>query len=171
MKAATGNALLMNIIIVFLVVVLGVLVTSITYTKAFRIKNRIVEIIENYEGDFDNHEDDISNDINNSLRNVGYRLNNGRQCPTVSKLKQMKLGKASTNNTNNMCLINSLSTDYQICVYAVGVDPNNNCKPLRTPGSRGVYYIVLSYMYLDLPVINNVVNIPVYGETKVFYEE
>ena len=142
MKAATGNALLMNIIIVFLVVVLGVLVTSITYTKAFRIKNRIVEIIENYEGDFDNHEDAIRSSITNNLSNVGYRLKGTSTCRTLSDGTTVYVE----------------GNDYYYCIY-------------RYVTGRGYYYKVMSYMYLDLPVINNVVNIPVYGETKVFYEE
>lgn len=141
MKAATGNALLMNIIIVFLVVVLGVLVTSITYTKAFRVKNRIVEVIENYDGDFDNHEDDIRSNITNNLSNVGYRLKGTSSCKTLSD------GNTAYKEAN----------DYYYCVY-------------RYNTGRGFYYKVVTYMYLDLPVINQVLNIPVYGETKVFYE-
>ena len=141
MKAATGNALLMNIIIVFLVVVLGVLVTSITYTKAFRVKNRIVEVIENYDGDFNNHEDQIRNDITTSLSNVGYRLKGTSNCRTL----------------NDGSTAYEEGKDYYYCVYRYGTD-------------RGHYYKVVTYMYLDLPVINEILNIPVYGETKVFYE-
>ena len=141
MKAPTGNALLMNIIIVFLVVVLGLLVTSITYTKAFRVKNRIVEVIENYEGDFDNHEDQIRSDITTSLSNVGYRLKGTSTCKTL------KDGTTPYKEGN----------DYYYCVYKYNT-------------GRGFYYKVVTYMYLDLPVINEVLNIPVYGETKVFYE-
>lgn len=141
MKAATGNALLINIIIVFLVVVLGVLVTSITYTKAFRVKNRILEVIENYDGDFNNHEDDIRNDITVNLSNVGYRLKGTSTCKTLSD------GTTMYREGN----------DYYYCVY-------------RYNTARGFYYKVVTYMYLDLPVINQVLNIPVYGETKVFYE-
>ena len=141
MKAATGNALLMNIIIVFLVVVLGVLVTSITYTKAFRVKNRIVEIIEHYDGDFDNHEIDIRSGITASLNNVGYRLKGTSACKILSD--------------GNVAYIEG--NDYYYCVY-------------KYDTGRGYYYKVLTYMYLDLPVINQIMNIPVYGETKVFYE-
>lgn len=141
MKAATGNAMLMNIIIVFLVVVLGVLVTSITYTKAFRVKNRIVEVIENYDGDFNNYEDDIRSNITTNLTNVGYRLKGTSSCKTLSD------GTTSYKEGN----------DYYYCVYKYNT-------------GRGFYYKVVTYMYLDLPVINQILNIPVYGETKVFYE-
>lgn len=142
MKAATGNALLMNIIIVFLVVVLGVLVTSITYTKAFRVKNRIVEVIENYEGDFKNHEDDIRNNITTNLSNVGYRLKGTSKCKDP---------------LNDGTSIYKEGNDYYYCIY-------------RYETGRGYYYKVVSYMYLDLPVIGDNLVLPISGETKVFYE-
>lgn len=140
MKAATGNAMLMNIIIVFLVVVMALIVTSISYTKAFRVKNRIVDIIEYYNGDFS--KDYIKNDINESLRSIGYRYNNGKKCPTLDK------GKTSASYSGS---------DYLYCIYTYNSE-------------RGVYYKVIAYMYLDLPIVGNYINIPVYGETKVFYK-
>lgn len=144
MKAATGNALLINIIIVFLVVVLGVLVTSITYTKAFRVKNRIVEIIENYDGDFNNHNTDIRNNITSTLDGVGYRLKGSSICKTTDK-------------NGNPLPTPIEGNDYYYCIY-----------PYTT--SRGYYYKVVSYMYLDLPVIRDYLVLPISGETKVFYE-
>lgn len=162
MKAATGNAMLMNIIIVFLVVVMALLVTSISYTKAFRVKNRIIDIIEYHNGDFSKQ--DITNDINESLSSIGYRYNRGQQCPSVEELLKKNNGEI-----DNVCRIENVSSDYLICVYAVGVDPSNNCKPLKNAGHRGVYYKVIAYMYFDIPVIGEYINIPVYGETKILY--
>ena len=140
MKAATGNAMLMNIIIVFLVVVMALLVTSISYTKAFRVKNRIVDIIEYHNGDFSKQE--ITNDINRSLKSIGYRYNNGKQCPVMDGV--------SENDTYT-------GTDYLYCVYMY----NSN---------KGKYYKVIAYMYFDIPVVGEYINIPVYGETRVFYD-
>lgn len=140
MKAATGNAMLMNIIIIFLVIVMALLVTSISYTKAFRIKNRIVDIIEYYDGDFSTKKDDITNEINTSLSSVGYRLN-------TTKCKMID-GKNAI----------SLNSNYQVCIYEYN------------ESIRGKYYKVIAYMYFDVPVIGGILNIPVSGETRVFYE-
>lgn len=141
MKAATGNALLISIIVVFLTVVLGVLVTSITYTKAFRVKNRIVEIIEHYNGDFRSNETNIRKDITSVLNNVGYRLKGSSSCSD-----QLDDGTA----------IFKEGRDYYYCIY-------------KYSSTRGFYYKIVTYMYLDLPIINNAINIPISGETKVFY--
>lgn len=138
MKAATGNALLMNVIIIFLVVVLSLIVTSISYTKAYRVKNRIIEIIEDYNGNFAGG--NIMTQINSSLTSIGYRHNNGKQCPTLDNLSADYAG-----------------SDYLYCIYTYNSD-------------RGKYYKVIAYMYLDLPIIGSYLNFPIYGETKVFYE-
>ncbi|MBE6138442.1 MAG: hypothetical protein E7173_01695 [Firmicutes bacterium] len=137
MKAATGNAMLMNIMIIFLVVVMALLVTSISYTKAFRVKNRIIDVIEHHDGDFSGGI--INADINNTLSDIGYRYNNGRTCPTM---------EGSTSETYH-------GTDYLYCIYTYN-------------SHRGKYYKVIAYMYFDFPIIGGYINIPVYGETKVF---
>lgn len=165
MKSATGNAVLVNIIIVFLVAVLGLLVTSISYTKAFRVKNRIVDIISYHNGDFSDNS--IKDDINASLKSIGYRYNNGDQCPTVEQLLKNNVNLGG-NSAGNVCQITNVSSEYLVCVYAVGVNPET-CEPLQNRGDRGVYYKVISHMYFDIPIVGDYVNIPVYGETKVFY--
>lgn len=143
MKAATGNAMLMNIIIVFLVIVMALLVTSISYTKAFRIKNRIVDIIEYYDGDFDDvgTKANITNEINNSLSSVGYRLSGSKKCKEIDNKKAIEL-----------------ASNYQVCIYEYD------------DSTRGKYYKVIAYMYFDVPVVGGILNIPVSGETKVFYD-
>jgi len=137
MKAATGNAMLMNIMIIFIVAVMALLVTSISYTKAFRVKNRIIDIIEYHNGDFSDGK--ITDDINKNLSDIGYRYNNGRQCPNMD---------GAVGNTYH-------GSSYLYCIYSY----NSN---------RGNYYKVIAYMYFDFPVIGNYINIPVYGETRVF---
>ncbi len=143
MKAATGNAMLMNIIIVFLVIVMALLVTSISYTKAFRIKNRIVDIIEYYDGNFNDvgTKANITNEINNSLSSVGYRLSGSKKCKEIDNKKAI-----------------DLSSNYQVCIYEYD------------DSTRGKYYKVIAYMYFDVPVVGGILNIPVSGETKVFYD-
>lgn len=141
MKAATGNAMLMNIMIVFIVIVMALLVTSISYTKAFRVKNRIIDIIEYYNGDFSNSEDEITNEINTSLSSVGYRLSSSTSCKKIDNKEALEL-----------------NTNYQMCIYEYS-DVN-----------RGKYYKVISYMYFDVPLIGGILNIPVSGETKIFYD-
>lgn len=141
MRAATGNALLINIIITFLVIVLAVLVASITYTKAFRVKNRIVDIIESYEGDFSNKKSAIINEIDTSLNSVGYKISTNNKCKDVA----------------NATIVTTTGSNYDYCIYEY--------KSKKTNES---YYGVVSYMYLDIPVVGSYLKLPVKGQTKVF---
>ena len=50
MKEAFGGIFNMVFIIIFLVIVIGVLGLVFSYTKAFKMKNAIISIIEEYEG-------------------------------------------------------------------------------------------------------------------------
>ncbi len=141
MKAATGNTMLMNIMIVFMVIVMALLIASISYTKAFRIKNRIIDIIEYYDGDFENRQNEITNEINASLSSIGYRLSSNNSCKTIDDKEAI-----------------IMNTNYQVCIYEYD------------DSLRGKYYKVISYMYFDVPIVGGILNIPVSGETKLFYE-
>ena len=49
MRDAFGGLMNMVIIVVFLVLVSGYLAFNVNYTKAFRVKNKIITKIEQYE--------------------------------------------------------------------------------------------------------------------------
>lgn len=46
MKEAISNAMIFNLIIVFVVILIMLFIGSLSYSKAFKVKNRIVEEIE-----------------------------------------------------------------------------------------------------------------------------
>ena len=50
MKEAYGGIVSFVFIIIFLVIVIGVLGLVVSYTKAFKMKNMVISIIEEYEG-------------------------------------------------------------------------------------------------------------------------
>ena len=49
MKEAISNAMIFNLIIVFVVILIMLFIGSLSYSKAFKVKNRIVEEIEKDE--------------------------------------------------------------------------------------------------------------------------
>ncbi len=67
MKDAIGNALLSNIILIMIVLMIAIISGSLSYSKAFRVKNNILNIIEQYGYD--------QTRIDNYLNTVGYRVN------------------------------------------------------------------------------------------------
>lgn len=136
MKEAIGNAFLFNIIITFFVIIMILLVSSLSYSKAFRVKNRIVEIIELNQG----YNSNAKSEIDRYLRNIGYKTNSRqmRKCPTDK-------GYAYT------------STDFRYCVYQQNT-------------ANGPYYTVATFIYFEFPIIGDLLEFPIYGETKIVYD-
>lgn len=145
MKEAIGNASVFGLAIAFIGIMILVFLSSLNYTKAFKIKNRLVDIIEQYDDGYSiGNRDAINTQIETVLREIGYGVNtSNKQCPNIEKN-----GKTYTvlNNTYN----------YRYCIYEFS-------------STRGSYYKVIAYMQLDIPVIGEYIQIPVSGETKVFY--
>lgn len=140
MKAAMGNSLLMSIMVTFLSVVLLLLIGSIVYTKAYRIKNRIVDEIEKIE----KFDETVVSKLDPVFREIGYIANpysdNASGCSGYTPA-----GGSLENN----------SSAYKYCVFKV-------------EAKKGYYYKVVAFAYLDFPLVN-AIHIPVYGETKIFY--
>ena len=83
MKEAISNAMIFNLIIVFVVILIMLFIGSLSYSKAFKVKNRIVEEIEKDEDYTENTVQDINNWI--SSEGVGYRLKSttvSHNCPS-----------------------------------------------------------------------------------------
>lgn len=76
MREAIGSSLLFNLIIVFIVLMIAFLAGSLSYSKAFKVKNRIIDIIEKNEG----YTDESKKEINESLGNMGYRVSSDKNC-------------------------------------------------------------------------------------------
>ena len=94
MRGAIGNALLLNIIITFVAIIIIFFSSILAYSKAYRVKNRIVEIVEKYES----YSSDAELEIKNSLGGMGYQLG---ECSNV------------TDNT----LVNN--TGYRFCIEEI----------------------------------------------------
>lgn len=142
MRQALGNAFIMNIVITIVIVIILMVISSLSYTKAFKVKNMIISTIEEENG-FNNN---AKNKIDANLAKMGYRINkNGIQTCNEDELP------SSCTPINN-------SASYRYCVY--------ECKT-----SKGNYYRATSYMYFDIPVIGDKMEFPVHGETKTFYGE
>lgn len=76
MREALGGSMLMNLIIIFTGIVILFFVGIMAYSKAYRVKNRIVTIIEKYE----TYNTPAQEEINTDLKNVGYRSTPAEKC-------------------------------------------------------------------------------------------
>ncbi len=148
MRESFGTVFVVNMVVIFVAIFIFFFVAGISYTKAFKIKNRITDIIEE-NGCFDEGDCTSKTEIETVMRNTGYRIKEGNpNCGNVSRIRNMKIQPQILTNSNNT---------YRYCVYKV----NTN---------RGDYYGAVAFMYFQLPLGFGTMEFPVYGETKVMGE-
>lgn len=78
MREAIGNSLLLNLVIVFASIVILFFVGILSYSKAYRVKNKIIDTIERYE-DYENSENS-KDEISTDLKSAGYRTLGNKKC-------------------------------------------------------------------------------------------
>lgn len=106
MRQALGNAFIMNIVIAIVIVIILMVISSLSYSKAFKVKNMIISTIEENDG-FNNK---AESQIDANLAKMGYRINkNGIQnCPA-----------------ENRCTPMNTSASYRYCVYECKTSKGN----------------------------------------------
>lgn len=152
MREAIGTSYVVNFIITFFILFILVFLATLSYTKAFKVKNKIVDIIEEYEGDVVDTSSQLKSgpkgDINSKLGQIGYRVSDKKTCKNRYEGNAFdNVKEISKNGTSN----------YHYCIYQVDT-------------GKGKYYGVVTYIYFDIPIVGSTVEIPVYGETKTFTE-
>ena len=71
MRDAFGGAVNVLFIAIFIAIVNGYLSFTANYNKAFRIKNRIISLIEQNEG-YDSSDEDLKKRITGEMSKIGY---------------------------------------------------------------------------------------------------
>lgn len=148
MKEAIGGTMTIYIIIIFLLLINGYLAFSVNYTKAFRVKNEIISLIEQHEG----YTEDAKEEIMAYLNKIKY-----------VDIPRDYMNTVIRNNGDYTC-------EYGYCykVTVVGED-NDTTNELY----RGTYYSIITFVNIDIPVLNKVLPLfnvfQVKGETKMIY--
>lgn len=179
MREAVGSALLLNIVLVFIGIVSMILVGSIAYSKAYKVKNRIINIIEKYDGECFNDDSSKTSlgkcyeEIEDELKKMGYssniRSNLDNVCP-----KDMSSNVANVLKIERVYPALNFNYGHKYCVYRYTI-----CDLISKEGTKVVcsangnkthYYKVYSFMHFDIPVIGQFLEFKVSGETRQFYD-
>ncbi len=152
MRESMGGTWLLGMVALFIVLFSAFLAYSINYTKAFRAKNGIIDLIEQNEG--------FTFSINdgNSTEEKAYEL-----------IKSMGYDFGTQEQNNVVCDNDKTISDPEklkdsyknggYCVYHI-------CN------SDGSYrYKVVTYVIMKFPIINFGISVPIKGETKTLYYE
>lgn len=145
MKQSIGTTYLLNFVIIFFVITFAFIMGIMSYMKAFRINSAIANAIENNEG----YNRLAKAEIDRYLTGLGYRVDaTGRaNCPV-------------RNSASAIQAYNDSSTqNHRYCIYEYNANRDGYFK-----------YGIITYIYLDLPIINQALAVPVYSETEKIYE-
>ncbi len=145
MRESIGGAWLFQIAIIFILLFTGYLALSVNYSRAFKVKNEIVSIIERSEG----LTPEAERSIQSYLSGVNHTVNG--LCPDVGENEVMvaMLGDGSfTSNRGIYCV-------KKTCIS--GDTFNRN------------YYQVTVFFKFDLPILGDLSTFRVSGETKQIY--
>ena len=151
MRDAIGQVFALQVILIFVLLINGYMAYSVNYTRAFRVKNQIVNIIEQYEGPTD----DAMAKIGSYVDGMTYRV-------PQTLINSFRNRYASNNGDGEV------SCQDGWCYIAHDVKTTGGDGEMN-----GTYYSVVTFVNIDIPVINNLIGLgdflSVSGETRTIY--
>jgi len=157
MNEGMGSTTLIVIIIVFISVVSAYMAYNVNYTKAFRMKNKIISLYEEYKGDCNS---DCKAEIAQYAKDIGYTGVDGLNCEDSYFKPDDPSVRTQTFN------------QYGYCEYKVNVVKSSNPNVFHDNNSDpGYYYRILTRIDINIPIVQNVFDLRILnvtGDTKVF---
>lgn len=147
MRDAFGGTFMLKLGIVFIVFYIAFMAVAINYAKAFRVKNQVINIVEQYQftGKNDQNTIDI---IDTYLKSVPYNFGTSTNS-LESKCKEIAGDNEYTYTANGACIIEKGATEKF--------------------GNNSRYYKVVTFISIDFSFFNIKMTIPISGETKTIY--
>ena len=171
MKEAIGGISLFQIVISFLLLFTGVMCLTINHSKAYGVKDEIINILENEKIPKYNKNntyelsDNTRDKIINYLNEIGHRIT-GR-CPNENGWIGYTRERGIDENSAVFCIrpINVSEAYWK--------DIEEKCKKAGCTPTTGdlpsiIYYEIVVFYQLDIPIIN-IANLKLTGSTKLLY--
>ena len=142
MRDAFGGAFMIKLGLVFLAIYIAFMALALSYAKAFRVKNQIINYIEQCEGfgrcsyDSKGQSSTTQELIDNYLKNANYYVN-------VASLSSACLGDNTKTCGAQGYLVEKKGT------------------------TDKTYYMVTTYMAINFPFFNIHFTVPIKGETRI----
>ena len=155
LKEAVGGFSLFTIVIAFVVIFTGYISLSINYSKAYNVKNELINIIRNQGGVCSSDTPSNSNNCYNFVEQVTdyFRETNYRSFGTC--------GEDFVGYTRTGELANS-GDRAAFCIRGIPANGNSELP-------NALYYQVKVLWQLDLPVFGSLFNFSINGETARVY--
>lgn len=156
MKESIGGGWLFGIVIVFIFLFSGFLAYSVSYTRAFNLKNEVINYIEHNEGFSKYPENNLENAPTNKLE----KYTEGKIYLLVKNM-----GYDYSTSVGNRCKTNNLFSG--VCIEKICQKKSDG----NYDDKSNVHYKVTAYMKFQIPVIGIGFTIPISGETRSIYTD
>lgn len=158
MRASTGSAWIFSICLMFIILFTAYLAISVNYAKAFRIKNNIVDKIEENEG----YNANLEEGFEDYLYNEGY--NAYGVCDPFVSIE----GKDEDWALDECLRYGSAPSDRcSVCIYRSLADNKKG----SINGANRSYYRVVTFFKFDIPVVRALLPaFQVAGESRYIYD-
>ena len=147
MREAIGGTWITQLVIIFMLLFVAFLALSLNYTKAFKVKNELLSIIEKNEG-VTTGDDGTIGIINNYLKINGYK---------ISKTCEIDSYGVTDLNNNTIELVTNNRKKYYYCIRKIASPSSNN--------EGKVFYKVNIFFYFNLPVLGDIFTFDINGAT------
>lgn len=148
MKESVGYTVTLNIMIVFITIIVAFLCVALVYYKSNKVSNVITSSIEKYEG----YNTSSINEISMNLKSLGYGSH-------AINCAQQAEDKGDSNGMCDLVPNSSGKGTNGYCVYEC-FESNGEYK----------YYKIRTNMMFSIPIIHEVLDIPIYSNTNRLYD-
>jgi len=140
MKDAFGGLLNIFFVVIFLVIVSGILGLIVNYTKAFRMKNTVISVIEQYDG---------------AKGCFSDKATGATRCREKVAERAKSIGY---HPTSLYCPADYTASDSYFCY-----------KRVDSGSGRGYIYSVITQVDINIPIINRIMGLSIFqvhGDTR-----
>lgn len=167
MKEAIGGLSIFQLVIVFLLLFTGIMCLTINHSKAFGVKDEVINIIEKeYIANNNNPYEEVIPQVIDYMQQIGHRITG--KCD--DRWVGYDLNGSEVSNDTAVICIRTVDVTESYYNDAAEKCKNGNCS--NTSGEDYppmIYYDIKVFYQLDIPIIKNVMNLTLSGSTKVLF--
>lgn len=157
MRDSISGVFLFQITILFLLVFTAIMSLTINHSKAFAVKSNVLIAIEN-EGYIDLNAYSLPTELTDAMTKDSYR--------SVGECSDGFTGFDRNGNRNQ--------NNPSICIKRIHINDMTDKLPsgsyLPSDGDKGSYYQIEVFYKIEFPVLRDVFNFSLLGETKTLYQ-
>lgn len=165
MKESISYTFLLNIVILFIFVCFAIVMGVFSYYRAFKANTIIVSAIEKYEGYNCLSAQEAAIKLNGISYNVPFDVkckgNYGTPCMVDSNADYAVVSYNLDYNSGVYKAVDDYS-DMNSSYTCSGINECENTKKYQ--------YGVYTYMYVDFPIVSNIIRIPFFSKTEQLHE-